>query len=274
MTAGIPSLHPDGKKLTLGDVKRADARALRRWSLAEEADDTLVQLQCASCHQASTADGPAAIELAQASTPGDMLPVTFEQHCRACHALNVNEQPASAVPHGLQGAALQQAVVGLLTELPADSADDTRGRLTKLLGKTDPLAATESPSLSGDLLAARERLQTTVCQKCHFFEEIRGPLDWLPPVKPANIPERWLEHARFDHAPHRSQDCRLCHAAAYPTSGDPLRREPTDDAIVMIAGKESCITCHRPATSDTAFSGARHDCVECHGYHHPLKQSE
>lgn len=97
---------------------------------------------------------------------------------------------------------------------------------------------------------------------------------------PTRVPDIWLKKARFDHGPHRSFDCRECHAAAYPDEPADGEREgmpavpigsPLDNSVVMIAGRESCTACHAPAAHDPTtgkpVGGARFDCVECHGYH-------
>jgi hypothetical protein len=87
------------------------------------------------------------------------------------------------------------------------------------------------------------------------------------------VPAVWLTKARFDHQPHRSFDCRECHAGAYPTAETTVAGvagRPLDNERVLIAGLESCVTCHAPAGRDSegrSVGGVRHDCVECHGYH-------
>lgn len=130
------------------------------------------------------------------------------------------------------------------------------------------------------------------CGKCHEVDDVelpgesllggaegaggaRGKAEIWFRVPPTRVPDVWLTKARFDHGPHRSFECRLCHEQAYPSS--PLGAtaavaalSPLDNDRVMIAGRESCTVCHAPAGYDTAgktVGGARFDCVECHGYH-------
>jgi hypothetical protein len=131
-------------------------------------------------------------------------------------------------------------------------------------------------------VAAAERYlrETNACAKCHQLKmPDPSPADFaLPDVEPANIPQVWLRHARFDHAAHRHMSCADCHAQAYPPqgSGDPPSPTPDQD-VVMIAGRDVCLKCHSPGPAISApradrFAsgapgGARFDCVECHQYH-------
>jgi hypothetical protein len=133
------------------------------------------------------------------------------------------------------------------------------------------------------------------CEKCHELHDASlADTARLLPAAPADAAARlpwfdiaatrvhdiWLTKARFDHGPHRSFDCRECHASAYPDEPADGGRDgmtalpigsPLDNPVVMIAGRESCTACHAPAARDPTtgkpVGGARFDCVECHGYH-------
>ena len=259
--------------------------------------------------------------LAAAAPGAYALPVEFERHCAACHQLPFeglagdlgNEavaadshtdlmmiKPDAVLPHGLDAAGMarflelrfvQEALVGdaslldaqpVRRPLPAARPTETVGPRVRSLVETQVKQA---------LTFARG-----TCEKCHETRSASLPdaahllastgadprLPWFD-VAPTRVPTIWLTKSRFDHRPHRSFDCRECHAAAAPEesgeAGDggvslsatlPVG-SPLDNAAVMIAGRESCTACHAPAAHDPVtgkpIGGARFDCVECHGYH-------
>ncbi len=234
--------------------------------------DGLVQLDCAACHQPD-ANG------------AYMRPIAFEEHCRACHRLELRVAEGAAVaevPHGLSAERLRTVVSGLLlageqrkAEPPAASADES-GALPLVPGKT--LGANLAQKISADVLGRRDlatREIATKCMECHHSRSSASvsPSDAMD-VLPPTIPQVWLRHSRFDHRAHRHVECRNCHAAAYayeqhdkpqflapPEGGQQAR----DGEQVMIAGIENCASCHAPASGKTG--GARYDCSECHRYH-------
>ena len=260
--------------------------------------------------------------LAAAPPGAYSLPVEFERHCAACHQLPFEGvagekgtsatsgdataeltlvKPNAVMPHGLDAGGiarflesnyLQQAFAGDATLL--DAAPVRR-----------PLPAAQQGDAASDkvrsLVEARLSQALTftrgTCEKCHELRDASPPdaarllpaaapaagarLPWFD-VAPTHVPDIWLTKARFDHGPHRSFDCRECHAAAYPDASDAADGgrdsvaglpvgSPLDNGTVMIAGRESCTTCHAPAGHDVTtgkpIGGARFDCVECHGYH-------
>lgn len=302
------------------------------------ADGDLVQLSCASCHEFGSTGAPAALRTVStalaAAPPGAYgLPVEFNRHCAACHALPFEgttasgtaaalpaalpatlprqdagdastpraESPTAVLPHGLDAS-------GMTRFLEARYLQDALfgdGSLLDTPAVRRPLPAARQ----GDEAAARvralveDKVQQALafargtCEKCHDIREATAAdaailppallprtaarLPWFE-VAPTNVPDIWLKKSRFDHGPHRSFDCRECHAAAYPdeaadgdagqgaAAGLPVG-SPLDNGTVMIAGRNSCTTCHAPGSHDPAsgkpVGGARFDCVECHGYH-------
>jgi len=260
--------------------------------------------------------------LAAAPPGAYSMPVEFERHCAACHQLPfegvagekgtaagngdataemVTVKPSAVLPHGLDASDmvtfiesryLQDALAGdasLLDEppvrrpLPAARPSETAGASMRSLVETQ---------VSRALTFTRG-----TCEKCHDLRDASpadaarllpaaasgaaARLPWFG-IVPTRVPDIWLTKARFDHGPHRSFDCRECHAAAYPDEVDAADAgrdsvaglpvgSPLDNGAVMIAGRESCTTCHAPAAHDKAtgnpIGGARFDCVECHGYH-------
>jgi hypothetical protein len=256
------------KQLKLADL---DAVWQAKYASYGKADG-LVQLDCAACHQPET-NGPY------------MRPIAFEEHCRACHRLELKVADGAAVaevPHGLSAERLTTVVSGLLLtaeqkqrDVPAAGPDES-GALPLVPGKT--LGANLAQKISADLLGRRDlatREIVTKCMECHHSRPVTGAaaiaaMDVLPPT----IPQVWLRHARFDHSAHRHVECRSCHAAAYayeqhdkpqflaPPAGATQAR---DGEQVMIAGLENCASCH--ARKSSGGGGARHDCAECHNYH-------
>jgi hypothetical protein len=259
----------DAKKL----LKLADLDESWQTKYASYAKaDGLMQLDCAACHQPDV-------------NGAYMQPIAFEEHCRACHRLElkVADGPVVAeVPHGLSAERLATVVSGLLlaaeqkrSNLPALVPDES-GALPLVPGKT--LGANLAQKISADVLGRRNlatREITTKCMECHHSRLATGAsesdaLEVLPP----EIPQVWLRHARFDHRAHRHVECKTCHqdAYAYEHHDEPLflappagAKQARDGAQVMIAGLENCATCHAPAVGKTG--GARHDCAECHKYH-------
>jgi predicted CXXCH cytochrome family protein len=249
------------QKMRLADLPDEARRNYARSS----GDGDLVQLDCAACHE-----------------PEDegrhMRPIAYEQHCRACHPLTtaITEDEKADVPHGLARAQLEPVLDGLLlaSELrnaevtppsPSESAD-----LPLIPGKT--LGSNLAQKIQRDLLGKRATFAAAVSAKCSQCHTSRMASDdaLLPDLPPANIPNPWFQHARFDHGSHRHVECRTCHRQAHQStmSAGVAANEPyraRDDEVVMIAGLEVCATCHGPKRGETG--GARHDCAECHAYH-------
>jgi hypothetical protein len=263
---------PDTAKRTFGSIEE------RYWPRLGFKDgdtkQTLVQLQCASCHE-SDADG------------AYMQPVNFERHCAACHEgdLRLAGPIAGSVPHGLSPAEIRTVLIGLASGKPAGKAE---------LSPTAPLRTTPGKTPGANLaqeidlpqLLAVQQAEAALapltateygahCAKCHEFGERDAAGDLMPAVKPASMPATWLTLARFDHAAHQNMSCRDCHAAAYPdekASAAELFRD--SHGGVMVPGIANCRQCHGARFSATP---ARSDCVECHRYHgsapstHPVR---
>lgn len=253
-----------------------------------------------------------------AAPPGAYsLPVEFEQHCAACHSLPYeglagppepasdgvapirSGRPAAVLPHGLdatgiarflESSYLQQALAGDATLL-----DEPAARRPLPATQQGEVAAPRVRSLVEARVGQALTFARGTCEKCHQLQDASladtarllpaaapvaaARLPWFE-IAPSRVPDIWLTKARFDHGPHRSFDCRECHAAAYPDEpadgeGEGMTSapigSPLDNSVVMIAGRESCTACHAPAAHDPTtgkpVGGARFDCVECHGYH-------
>jgi hypothetical protein len=117
----------------------------------------------------------------------------------------------------------------------------------------------------------------TSCGECHLGEAKDGKLTTIAPV---DVPDVWFKHATFNHVSHRAMDCRSCHADAYAKGADgavdqqgidlatTLERKGAEK--VMLPALASCRECHAPQHSEGGklVGGVRHDCTECHTYHH------
>ena len=267
----------------------------------------LVQLACSSCHEFAPglADGDlrAVSAFVAGAAPGAYpLPVTFEKHCVACHALpssgtgsaspDLSGDISGAVPHGIDPAGLRQFLEGLA--LREALASDGTVLHAPLPPRPLPTSAGPQRQALRDLVDQRVAGSRTfvrgTCQKCHELEEatLSAAGSLLPAstaameagwfrVPPTQVPGVWLGKARFNHQAHRSFSCQQCHADADPASatGPPPaglpEGGPLDHQLVMIAGRESCVVCHAPTQpaphGGPIRGGARFDCVECHGYH-------
>jgi len=218
-----------------------------------------------------------------------MLPITYENQCRACHPLDVEPEPNApagaarkfTVRHGLQPDelhdSLEQALVARvlagrphLLEQPAPGS-----RMPdKALG---PEAAQARKLVDEEVFKAEKILYLgkQTCSECHRYElpQPREMIELIAPgerpkfqVKPSAIKEVWFEHAVFDHAAHRALSCRECHAGAFP---DAQAGGSTRSRDVLLPSIRTCRQCHVP--SRLAYGGtqggAGFDCTECHRYH-------
>ncbi len=205
-----------------------------------------------------------------------MLPIVYQDQCRACHPLTldplaVNGPGAALMPHGLKPDAMYQVLRDhfagqlLAANPPAlDRPIPTR----PLPGRSpDPDEVRLRQRIDESIVAAAAHIDR-VCSKCHEQQLVEvgaglNPPVLLPEVKPAHIPQVWYKNAEFSHTAHRAVSCLECHARA----DGPNASESNHD--VMIPNRDTCVRCHsRPhETEHGREGGARFDCVECHRYH-------
>ncbi len=278
-------LTNDGSSFTLADIPAAERERYRGRGASGAAtpDSAAVQLSCAACHQLDNAHASEAAEHA-ASRPQParprgayMLPIRYDEHCRACHPLTFDTELAGrTVPHPLAPDAVQDFLENTyaaqyLLEHP-ESLD--RPAATR----TMPGPSSEQQNKARDAIERKVAtagrllfLGQTTCAECHAFERQAGAV--VPEqVLPTDVPTVWYRHATFDHAAHRAVSCRDCHGGAYPDS--PQASVKSSD--VLLPGIAVCRRCHAPAqalASDRG-GGAGFACTECHRYHngdHPLE---
>lgn len=214
-------------------------------------------LECQACHERGE--------------DGEILPVTFEQHCQRCHNLTFDARfGAQEAEH----------------DTPAKVLNDMTGFYVQNRSVLRRLTGAEQDRLRGRNLNEEEKLAVvaewnalhlvrTKCRYCHDFDARpgRGPLQDLN-VEPTQIRYGWYDHAVFKHGPHldlvapdgtAGTSCTGCHPAVAAS------RVASD---VLLAQIESCLPCHREPTAGEADAGAADDsnrgrtqCIACHTYH-------
>ncbi len=255
-------------------------------------------LNCGSCHQLSGLGfgleklaGLPSAALPAKSSGAYMLPIVYENQCRACHRLTIDpgqesnsdeKFAANVVPHRLQADELERAVQHYWEGQFLQKNHSQVERDLPLPSRPTQLETqTGRDFIANGIARSANHLRAAVCSKCHELGDTQAnhaastdsgashettSLLW-PRVQPVNIPHAWFEHSKFDHSAHRAvADCRKCHDGAYlPESSTPA----ASASHPMIPGRDTCIECHAPSqeSSATPRGGARFDCAECHRYH-------
>ena len=227
-----------------------------------------------------------------------MLPVTYENQCRACHSLtfepcgnidagtvdHATSKPCDTVSHRLTAAKLAEELEKYWQDRYLKDHPTELKRLLPLPGSPQELVNQDASDWVKEQCRQSASHLNRVCSKCHqFTNEIahQRPVSAdamidaiIPRVAPVEIPQKRLAHAQFNHAAHRAVECIACHQDAYPAkaSGDKLEKpadaEPKQSSL-MIANRDKCLECHSPRQENAEASkgGARFDCAECHRYH-------
>jgi Cytochrome c7 and related cytochrome c len=298
-------LASGGKPFVLAQISDPGTRA--RFRKPEQTDRDAVALDCRSCHRTegsdlglSRAGVPLAASLPARSSSDYMLPITYENQCRACHPLEVEvDSPVKpgthrvTVRHRLQPGelhdSLEEAYAARFLTSPESLAPDNRPN--RRLPSADPSQRQREREALVDFVYQAEQilyLGKQTCGECHLFSTRDGRIqpDQIAPgssptfqVLPPSVPQIWFTHALFDHGAHRAVSCRECHAGAYPdgltSTGVKVREASSVSEDVLVPGIATCRQCHAPLRSSGGLTtgGARFDCTECHRYHdgdHPL----
>jgi hypothetical protein len=87
-----------------------------------------------------------------------------------------------------------------------------------------------------------------------------------PTVTKPVIPDRWLVHARFNHASHITMSCEACHGLSNEQLGidDKVNRDITRSTVtsdVCMPDKMTCVKCH------SSTGGVISTCATCHDFH-------
>jgi Doubled CXXCH motif (Paired_CXXCH_1) len=276
------SLRKEGKSFplfTYAQLLEPD-RLKFGWNASQQLDSP-VQLDCAACHQL---DREASRTGSRGSSPSGapprsagkyMLPITYENHCRACHPLNFEPQSRSyEVRHG-------RTPSEVLAEVRQFYAAQVVNDNPDLLRRVLPRRPMPGKDFEGDVDVRRVRQAVDDkilvalrvlfgsgrkgCIECHEMSPI--PFQLSSPeqlddakITPVMVPEVWLQHALFDHSAHRALQCLQCH---------PQASSSASRSDILLPGIENCLRCHGPAEvrGGVARGGAGSNCTECHRYH-------
>jgi len=231
-----------------------------------------VQLDCDDCHRTARPEShfrfgsndsraqevPAALKAIPPSMdPGRayMSPVTYAQHCVACHGLQFDPRFQEGVPHDtpeMIHSFLVQRFQQYIPKHPAELRVTAANH--ELPQQPIPPAVrvlTEQQWVALRVAESEELLWRKTCAQCHALKfVVNAP---LPAVAKSNITQRWFQHAVFNHDTHKLLKCVECH------SGAPSSQETAD---VLLPGIQTCEKCHRGGRE-----AAESRCFECHAYH-------
>ena len=249
----------------------------------------LVQMECADCHRpaavkaswsyadANYVDAKVSYDsndvLLPVKTGGPqsrramsrayMAPVKFSTACAGCHLLTFDKRFDLGAPHDKPEVVHAFVVKKFQEYIAAHPAEVrvARDPQRELTGKPLPpelRVLTPAQWVVERTVGAEELLWRKTCKQCHALKAVNGAT--LPRVAEANLTERWMPHARFDHDAHRGFSCVGCHPGA-------LASKETSD--VLVPPLANCKTCHAPGPDH-----AESRCFECHTYHDWSKRKE
>jgi predicted CXXCH cytochrome family protein len=248
-------------------------------------NDSHIQLECASCHQT---DSKVKLGSIGQGTGALMQPVTFDQHCKACHSLEMPmsnplefpglKQEKLVAPHSLQPREfkrwLEKEVLSRLIEV--DPKVREKIAIEAFQGRTDGAKPEEQERLN--LLKSREAVTERLfkryfngtdptkievagngCLKCHAVDSNQ--------VIVVNSPAIWFKQARFSHQAHGAMDCSSCHP------GMNEMKSMTGQEPPNIPNLNNCRACHSENVmriengKEHVSKGLNSRCVDCHRYH-------
>jgi hypothetical protein len=274
------ALEGGGPVQTLGMLREPDRARYRNYATGPEG---ILRLDCAACHHLGPQDNDVASQSGRVPAGGAyMLPITYENQCRACHPLSYDPaDPSVEMPHSLQPAAVHESLGrAYAAEFLARNPGllDRRIPPRPLPGQAEPAETVEARQAVARKVADAEKILfgAKKCGECHHYETHGGDpvatLDrWDPGrtvrITPTRVPSIWLRSAAFDHSAHRGVSCRECHERAYPDSPRASHRS----IDVLLPGIKECLECHSPrrngADAASVTGGAGFNCTECHRYH-------
>lgn len=246
-------------------------------------------LDCADCHV--TGKGGAFYER-----------VKYENHCAACHSLNVvPELPGFTIPHGdpaivrvFAESMNRQMFTYLLNKEPTASETDLAARVTDIVAKVRSRGNNTLEEFERRIYEAGdpprdERISAKAntgqifppCAKCHEVTPSSGAA--LRKVTKTNIADRWIHHGPFTHLPHNHLVCIDCHSAVVGSR---------NTADILLPAQATCAQCHAPLRKDKLLEvvaggiapkpgtpemvekqkregGVKWECQNCHQFHAP-----
>jgi hypothetical protein len=256
-TAVFKSFADDHPEFRLIADKLRETNTLKfnhRRHLLETNDIPLVngqRIDCAFCHQ--PAAGGAFFQ-----------PVSYEQNCRVCHSLQLDDQVTElTLPHGRA-----DHVRAFLRSLPTHYAEVAQRNTNSTRADVDAFVARQMLRLREQFVdgtnlerqvfftalrkGADGRAKFDGCATCH---EVRAHSTAVPVITPPSLPDRWMVRARFDHSKHATADCTHCHQAG----------RSADTADIIMPAKATCVECHSPKGRVAS------NCSFCHNYHPELR---
>lgn len=200
--------HPEFSTVSMGDPRPLRLNhAIHMPAAPKTIRGMKLPMQCADCH---------------ATKGSELLPVTFEQNCKSCHAreleFDVHQTlgpDAKPAPHTRDPKTIHEFVVAAYRGRPG----------------ADQLVKDAEAYLFG--------------RKCGYCHEGGGP----EVRKVGTIQGEWLQRAEFSHRSHRAVACESCQAAA---------RASTRTADVLVPKMESCLPCHGDGQSGLDRCGLCH----------------
>jgi hypothetical protein len=217
----------------------AEPKTIRRMKLP---------MKCADCHVTD-----------RASAAGALLPVTFEQNCKSCHARELEFDvyqvlgPAAApAPHTKDPKTIHEYIAGVYR----DALTANPGLARRPLGRELAPVANDAVWLER---VTRDSEQYLFARKCGYCHQTSGDgvVRKVNRVAGRYVEGKlegasWLERGEFAHRSHRAVECEGCHTQA---------RTSTKTEDVLIPAMKSCLPCH-------GESGTTLDrCATCHQYH-------
>jgi hypothetical protein len=230
-----------------------------------------VQMECADCHRSNPTAGawPYAAATEVAATPAPvrgrpqdfpyMMPIKYTQQCAACHALEFDKRfGTEQVPHDKPEVVhkfLVERYRRFLAEHPAGWHDTSPPQLQRIVAESRMMPA-RSPDqwVEMQVDAAERLLWQKTCKECHTVPLVAASA--LPEIPKSAIPQRWMQHAAFDHSAHNLLQCESCHTAS---------RKSKETADILLPAIATCRQCHR--REQEMGDGADARCSECHVYH-------
>jgi hypothetical protein len=277
LRSGVRYADNDAGGWKLEDIKDPELRKRYMKEQGSTNPKDLVQLDCVSCHQLDTTDAPQ-VRPKQEGLPrasGEyMLPVNYDQHCKACHPLTFSpDLPNVQIPHHLQPADVRRFLWGVYASqeakaiekkattdrpLPGLNISREQKEARERIGKN--VASVESFLFQTDLKKALQFVFTgkTTCGLCHTDKPASG--EQVPKeIAPPNIPQLWFPHGKFSHLAHRAVECLTCHDA----------KKSKDSKEILLPGIANCRDCHSKSRFENGEKrgGVRYDCTTCHRYH-------
>jgi hypothetical protein len=273
--------HPEFAALRAGAKNARTIRlnhAIHMQPIRRGPTGPIVQLECQDCHRNYSAgwkyeltadpempsyrtasEGPEASWTSRSFAPPSgrerMRAVEFTTACSGCHLLTFDKRFDEGVPHDTPEVVhtfvmkkFQQYIAAHPQELRV-----VRDPERDLTGKTlQPEARVVTPTewVGEQAANAETLLWRKTCKQCHSITAGSGA---LPKIAQAQVTERWLPHAEFDHDAHRGFSCVSCHVKALTST------ETTD---ILVPGITTCQKCHAPGPEH-----AESRCFECHTYH-------